>query len=281
MTSYAIRFVLATLLLSTGGCSVQDAANAGGGSTGGGGGNSSDASEAYLFGEWTGTYAKKTSDDAAARSPTTVKAVFKAVRESELAGDFEFAFPLLDGVKVKGTFVDFARRKLHFTIEESNFSSLGLAGSVTPLNYDLVGNSLEISDERILIELTRDGARGTDGGKTQDPAAQGPLGGRWVCTDQAGRRWAFQVRSATQFFLDVTEAGAAALQLDGQVDLLTATTEAKAYDAVLTVTGGNSTKYKGLVLKVKLASESSFDLFRMDKNDLTKVVDQFPCAKTE
>lgn len=240
-----------------------------GGNGSGDGSGEGDATARWLTGDWTGNYKNKDAEEGSSLRETTAKATFKITEDGKRVGDFVFDFPLLEDVKVSGTFRDFAGKSLMLTIKHSDISTIGNSGSTTDMSYDLVGDSLELYNERVRLRLVREGEATDDGGDEGDDGEQkasNPLFYRWTCNDARGYVWEVNVKDASKFTIDVFEDNGASLWMDGSVALQA---EGAAFNAALTVTSAQIAKYEGMELQARLTGAYSMELKRLGQNGET------------
>lgn len=248
---------LSALLLATSlgwlGCGASGVVGAG---AGGGGNPNGDDANAWIVGDWSGTFALKDDDD------TAMSATAKFEVTEDRSGTFSIVLPDNDGATTSGRFQDFAGETLVLDVKTSNISSIGSEGTKSNVDYDLIGNSLKLQNERMLLRLVRDKADdGDDDGDVPDPVQTGLIG-HWGCLDLNGYDWAIQMKSETEFSADVSvkSGGRAPIWLDGSVVKSEAGAE---FDARLTVTDSDVEQYKGLALGFKQTATDLATLTRI------------------
>lgn len=179
---------------------------------------------------------------------------------SEEEGRFLMRLIQTENANVKGTFRNFAGKSLILAIQESTVSTLGLTGSTTDLPYDLTGNSLQISNDRVTLKLMRSGQNQVGPSGSKAPV-EGPVGiyGRWKCKDNLGKIWSSNIRPEDKFSIDVSDPsnGQSYLWLDGRVEK-----GSQGVPDLLIVERSSQSKYKGLVLKTEKSDESNLSLIR-------------------
>ena len=79
------------------------------------------------------------------------------------AGDF-FEIPPGHDAYVEGSYRDFQGKSLMLKVKKSTVSTVGNDGTTTDLSYGLVGNDLELYNDRVLIRLQRPGSSTDTGG---------------------------------------------------------------------------------------------------------------------
>jgi hypothetical protein len=264
-------------LASVAGVACKGAGNQVGGGAPGTQGNGDAAGDAgdWLHGEWTGNYVNKEADAGSTLKETTAHAVFVVDEDSVDSGTFEFTLPMLDDVHVSGTFRDFARKSLMLKINESNLSAVGLSGASTSLDYDMVGDALELSNDRVVFRLLRggDGDDGDDDDDEDDGDGVPSLLGAWSCDDAHGHTWRVNMRSAEAFSIDVYDSGStsAGIRMDGGVVAAAGDTlEAGA----LEVTWCNVADYVGMKLSAERRGNDELRLARLaaDSSEETEVM---------
>lgn len=266
----AIAIVLATSLsiVACDGSGVTEGVGEGDGA----GGEEGDT--AWITGEWAGNVrGKENGQDGANLVETTVEAKFTS--DQAKTGSFEFLMPQLDKVVVKGTFADFAGKSLLLTIKESNFSTLGMPGNTTDLDYALVGDALELSNARIVLKLIRksDGSGAGDGGEDGDTTPSAFVDD-WSCGDQAGRTWKLNLGSENTFAIKVYDVPSPVLMMTGEYTIENET-------VVMNVANSSQTNYVGQLLTAKLEGEGTLRLYRMIRtgNDTATAGDNFTCGR--
>jgi len=272
------KAVIFSIVLATFGCR-----GAGDGSAGqGGDGDGQGGQGTWLAGDWSGDYKNAQAAAGASLNETTVKASFKETGDH--AGDFTFELPLLDKVYVKGTYNDFQGKSLLLNVKESTLSTIGTPGAPTDMNYELVGNSLELSNDRVSLRLLRTGSSDDSSSdqkdNTDDATADEPLLGRWACADKAGDSWQLYVKSITAFSIDIYPPGgsSSSLWLDGGVAIPVGQSDT---DGVLTVTSSANSKYVGMELHAKLQNNAMMTLQRYgtDRNGQKALVETMNCNR--
>jgi hypothetical protein len=237
-------------------CGMGEGVNGGGP----GGGGSGDATEggSWLGGDWKGTYKNKEIEEGSALRETTAVATFKET--AARAGEFEIKLPLLENVAVKGTYHDFQSKSLLLEITESNLSTIGAPKSTTELAYDLVGDGLELHNDRITIRLVR-GETDASGNQNGKDPNQDMIVDDWLCRDANGFSWKFDI-GESRFAVDVFDpsGGRKSIWMKGDVKITRGQTDA---DAVLTVTSAEDTSYVGLELRGNTIGPSGMNLRRM------------------
>lgn len=255
------------------------ACGAGAGVTGGGGGlpGSGDATGtegSWLSGSWKGNYKAKDQDPGSALRETTAEATFKETES--LAGEFSLKLPALENVAVTGTYHDFQGKSLLLDIKESNLSTVGSPKSSAEMTYSLVGNALELSNDRITIRLVRSSGAG-DEQKPDDGKKKDVVIDDWLCKDNQALNWKFKISEAS-FTLDVFDSTGTreGVWMKGDVKITRGTTDA---DAVLTVTSsGQKDKYKGLELRANTMGDNLMNLRRMiESNGQMSVAEIMSC----
>lgn len=242
---------------------VSSACDSGTGVTGaeGNGPSSGDAKSSWLTGGWKGNYKNKEAEEGTTLRETTAEATF--TETEALTGEFEIKLPALDNVSVKGIYHDFQGKSLLLEIKESSLSTIGSPNSSTDMDYDLVGDALELHNDRITIRLVRTAEEAADdeaddeAGKKKDVAIDD-----WLCRDGQGFNWKIDLKE-TSFALDVFDPDGAreSLAMKGDVKITRGSTDA---DVVLTVTSSSEKdKYKGLELRGNTMGDNLMNLRRM------------------
>lgn len=242
-------------------CSGGDGTT-GTGRDGGADRNSADGT-AWITGKWTGTYELKSETP----DRTAAKAEFvDDDNDSKGAGTFKITLPEKDGGLVKGKFQDFANESLMLSVGDSSISTLGIPGSTTSVDYELIGNDLKIYNDRALLRLVRetssadedeDDDSGGGGGSIPDKG----LVGRWACPDRT-YVWRVHFDSETEFSIDIysTDGGSASTWIDGT---FAAPADTSRFDGMLTVNRAELDKYVGMQLGAKRASPTSLLITRL------------------
>ncbi len=244
------------------------ACGAGEGAAGGGGpGSSGDAKEggSWLTGDWKGNYKSKDkeTDDVTALRETSAEATFKETETR--TGEFTIKLPALDKVSVSGIYHDFQGKSLLLEIKQSNLSTIGSPNSSTDMDYDLVGDALELHNERITIRLVRGTGSGDEDVEDGEDPNKDKVVDDWLCRDANAFSWKIEIKEAT-FALDVFDPTGSreSVWMRGDVKITRGQTDA---DAVLTVTSsGQKDKYKGLELRGNTHGTNLMNLRRMVTN---------------
>lgn len=277
MTSILLRLSATCILISLIACSVIDSGN-GGDPNGDGPGTFS----AQMTGNWNGYMRNKTVEAGSALSGNEVVAEFKFT--SETKGTFKIKIPNLENAEAEGTFTDFAGKSLHLKLVKSGISTLGATGSTTSVNYSLIGDTLELSNDRISLELTKSGE---STGSSNDNGTQPTVNdediaiGLWNCSDKFAAVWKFNIKTASTFSIDVFSGSgnASSIWLEGAMGLEVA--DDKTVSGMGLITGSSNDAYVAMRLRMKFANAKSLTVDRMKSKDETdtEIEDTFTCAK--
>lgn len=173
--------------------------------------------------------------------PVTMKIEGKSDKE----GAFAIILKNVENAIVKGSFRNFAGKSLILSITDSNVSYLGLNGSNTDLPYELTGNSLLFSNEKMTLKLTKivekDKEKETPG--EANSAAVGVFS-RWKCQDSNNKVWVLNIKPDKTFNLDIASEKTSRkfLWLDGRIEI------SNDRDFLLIAEDSNNEKYRGLKL---------------------------------
>ena len=245
--------ILAAALAATG-CSS-------GSGTKGEGGFGGDGTNQTLLGAWTGHYGTRSTQIGAPLVDThPAHAVFQG-NQDDTAGQFKIDLTDQTNATVSGTFTRYMNTDLQLQIGFSTISTIG-----TDLQYKMLGNSLELQNDQIALQLTRDTGT-TDGsgnnGSTQQgtgltPGSADPAMGTWICNDPKGNRWQLLTRDNGSFDIDVFAPGAArgGLFLDGTLTITRGKTGSDA-DAELVVNSSSVAKYVGWDYRMNVAGSTA------------------------
>jgi hypothetical protein len=165
-------------------------------------------------------------------------------------------------VRVVASYRIFDNRTLLLDITESNLSAIGLSGKSAILNYELIGDSLSISNESLTLMLVRIESSNQPSDTTDKTSSDSMLG-RWQCRDQAGSLWIVNIRSEELFFIEIyaqsgTQRG---IWMTGD---LTGNQEALKFK----VTKSDVSKYQGMELYGTVSRDgSTLDLKRKDTSE--------------
>ncbi len=275
----SIKFPFFPLLLLVGyGCSGGSGVSGG---LPGATGADAEAQSSWIVGDWKGNYKNKVADEGSSLRETSAVANFIPADDKAKTGTFTFTLPLLEKVEVKGTYHDFQGKDLLLDVTTSNLSTVGLPNTSTDMSYDLVGDALELYNDRITLRLVRGKATtgtGTADG-TDQPAADAVVGD-WICSGINSFSWKITVKDETSFALDVFDprGGRESIWMTGSVAITRGQTDA---DAVLTVTNAKTDKYKGLELRANTLGTNLMNVRRMTTaTDGTKAVTEtMPCNR--
>jgi hypothetical protein len=252
------------------------------------GGEGSDAApttfKGQLTGDWSGHMINKTVTEGSSLRESTVNAEFKFKNDTE--GTFLFTLPSLEKATAKGTFADFAGKSLHLTIDKSSISIVGASSSSASVNYTIIGNSMELSNDRISLQLikgkknppTNSGDDSSEGGTNNKPADN--LVGSWECKDSNGKNWSIVTKSRTEFFAEVYgNSSAPAVWLGGGMTI--ATTEEHGIRATASVINSNNTSYVGMRFYFTFKSDTVIGVERLkSKDDSDETLeDSFDCTR--
>lgn len=276
--TYFIKFPIAMVLTGLLACSVVDGGGNGGDPNGGAG----EASfSTQLTGNWTGHMVNKTVDAGSALRESAVVAEFSFTSETE--GNFKFSVPKVDNAQAEGTFSDFAGKSLHLNLVKSTISTLGMTGSATSITYNMIGSDLELTNDRVSLQMIKSASAKPDAGDGTKPTAteEDIAIGRWVCADRYGNSWKFNIKSKTALSLDVFSGSgnAPAIWLDGSLALTVAANK-KMSGTSLIVSSSNK-DYVGMRLSLQFIDASAMNVDQMKSKDETDSVieDSFQCNK--
>jgi hypothetical protein len=230
-----------------------------------------------LAGEWVGLYKAKQTDTSTVRE---TKAKLTIEPTGNLIGQFKLELPAYDSANVTAMYRDFAGKSLMIDITASNFSTLGLTGSKTDLPYELVGDALELGNERFTLKLARQGktqedtSNSTNNGSTS-LAPSSDLVGRWTCQDSSRYAWKINMKSSTNFAVDIldTVGTQASVWMDGSA---TTTAQGSLYTATLRIDASDVTKYVGKTLILTQKEKDTATLTKPDERTPT-----LACVRTK
>jgi len=130
---------------------------------------------------------------------------------------FLFKLPKVEGASAEGTWENFQGKSWMFHITKSTISKFGAEGDFVELNYELMGRTLSLKNNRIELRLLQPtgvaGPPSSPGGPT-DPNA--PSSGRWYCADTKRNNWSIDIKDES-FFASITKAGTKALWVKGGI----------------------------------------------------------------
>lgn len=218
-----------------------------------------------LAGEWLGLYKAKQTDTSGVRE---TKAKLTIEPTGNLIGQFKLELPAYDSANVTAMYRDFAGKSLMIDITASNFSTLGLTGSKTDLPYELVGDALELGNERFTLKLARQGKSPENTGNANSgatmPTSSSDLTGRWTCQDSSRYAWKVNMKSATTFAIDIldTAGSQASVWMDGTA---TTTSQGTLSTATLRIDASDVTKYVGKTLILSQKEKDSATLAKPDE----------------
>jgi hypothetical protein len=232
-------------------------------------GSEFEESQFGLIGTWEGILINK-AGSAQENSPTTSKAqevsvLVKFEGKTDQEGKFLFNLKDSENALVKGNFKNFAGKSLILSILESNVSALGLTGSNTDFPYELIGNNLLLTNDRMTLKLTR---ANLNPNKESSPEGQSPeksYFARWKCQDVSDRVWLLNIKDDRKFTLDITNAKSSKkfLWLDGRVE------GEEEMKFLLVVERSQIEKYLGMILIGEILKDSKLLIRRraMDENE--------------
>ena len=233
-----------------------------------------------LSGDWSGHLINKTVSDGSSLRESSINAEFKFKNDTE--GTFIFTIPTVENATARGSFADFAGKSLHLTIDKSSISTLGAAASSTSVNYTIIGSSMELSNDRISLQLIKGKKTApTPGGDDSDenkPADD--LVGAWECKDGSGNTWNIVTKSRTEFFAEVIgNSSAPAIWLGGGMTISTAAETGTR--ATASVINSSNTAYIGMRFFFTFKSAEAITVERLKSKDDSDdaVEDTFDCAR--
>lgn len=242
--------------------------------TSGGGADAPDSFKSQLGGFWKGQMTNKTVDVGSALRDQTAEAEFNFKSDSE--GTFEIKLSSLEDAKVEGTFVDFAGKSLHLTIKSSTVSTIGVKGATTVVNYLLIGSNLELTNDRIDLQLIKTKANSSnDTDELEQPSDT--LMGQWRCTDEAERTWDFKIANETDFTADIANQNGVSVWIAGKL----VADQKRESTSLATVTTSADSKNVGMRLKLQLTSNNEMQVERYESKDanVDTVADLFLCKR--
>ncbi len=235
----------------------------GSGDGGGGGGTPGNqdatAAKSSLGGSWGGIYKSKVTDGSSELRQS--QATLLLEEASPQGGKLTLKLTDFNGVGVTANYKVFDNKTLLLEILESNFSPMGLSGKSAVLNYELLGNSLSLSNDTLSILLVRE-----EDSKPKTPDGSEPQEsylGRWQCRDQANSLWIFNLRTKEQFFLEIYPQGG------NQRGIWMSGTMSEALpDYALKITKSDIAKYQGMELTGRFSKDLlTFDITRKDSSE--------------
>jgi hypothetical protein len=235
-----------------------------------------------LTGDWSGHMINKTVTEGSNLRESTINAEFKFKNDTE--GTFLFTIPTLEKATANGTFADFAGKSLHLTINKSSISIVGASSSSSSVNYTIIGNSMELSNDRISLQLIKGKKAPTtnpnddDSDNNNQPADD--LIGSWECKDSNSKTWSIVTKSHTEFFAEVYgNSSAPAVWLGGGMTI--ATTEETGTRASAAVINSNNADYVGMHFYFTFKSATVIGVERLkSKEDSDDTVeDSFECTR--
>ena len=219
-------------------------------------------SSSGLIGSWEGLLIAKSvvSRIESAASPETqeMPIVMKLLGKTDDQGQFFIYEKKTDAVKVSGNFRNFAGKSLMLSINSSNFSLFGLAGSDTDFPYELTGNSLLLSNDRATLKLSRIIDSLNSRGEDEDLSDEKKIFTRWKCEDSMAKDWILQLKPEQKFSLDILSKDSRPqfLWMDGRIE------SGKNYQFLLLVERSSNGKYKGLRLIGEYKNQSEIVIRR-------------------
>ena len=235
-----------------------------------------------LTGDWGGHLINKTVSDGSSLHVSNINAEFKFKNDTE--GTFVFTLPTLENAAARGSFSDFAGKSLHLTIDKSSISTLGASSTSTSVNYTIIGSSMELSNDRISLQLIK-GAKKPAPTPGDDDSDQGNkpadnLVGAWECKDSASNTWNIVTKSHTEFFAEVFgNSSAPAIWLGGGMSI--STTAEAGTRATASVINSSTSTYVGMRFYFTFKSANVITVERLkSKDDSDDTVDDtFDCSR--
>lgn len=223
---------------------------------------------AAFHGVWKGDY-KKLDEEGLELKQTRAKAEFTATDETK--GKFDIRFPEEDDSSTKGLFQIFNHTTLVLEIEESNYSAIGLSGSVAKLDFELSKSIMVLETDEMEILLVRDkkGSISEDGDQTKTKET---ILGRWACVDKADSSWDFSIDEKS-FNVSVTGTGNNYFTMNG--DIASSSDSFSAASLLITYAPESHQAYTGRTLNVS-RTKKGIDVIMVVGD---RQVDQFSCEK--
>lgn len=236
--------------------------------TNGGGGNAPDSFKSRLGGSWKGEMTNKTVDIGSALRNQTAEAEFKFKNDAE--GSFSIKISNVKDASVEGTFVDFAGKSLHLSIDASTISTIGVKDATTVVNYLLIGANLELTNDRIDLQLIKTNAASNNSADNTPKPPQTSLVGQWRCTDNGMRIWSFKINDTSGFTGDIENQNRASVWIKGKLNLEAAT-----------VTESADSDNIGMRLKLQLNGADQLQVSRYESKDpnIVAIADSFFCTR--
>ncbi len=232
-----------------------------------------------LTGDWSGHMINKTVSEGSNLRESSITAAFKFTNDTE--GNFVFTLPTLENATARGSFSDFAGKSLHLTIDKSSISTLGASSTSTSVNYTMIGSSMELSNDRVALQLIK-GAK-KDPQKPDDDSNSAPgddLVGSWACQDSNSKTWSIVTKSRTEFFAEVFgNSSAPAIWLGGGMTI--STTAENGTRAVASVINSSNSNYVGMRFYFTFKSADVIVIERLKSKDDSddSVEDTFECPR--
>ena len=249
-------------------------------------GSANPAATGSFLGQWTGKYANK--DNSANLNETPARAIFTG--NETKSGTFRIELTQITNAFIGGTFTIIDQTSLMLDVKQSTISTIGLAGTQALLNYRLIGNTLELTNDQVKLNFAPDmhapgneanaqpnnqqtnpnSTNGQESGQTG--GKPDPIVGRWFCTDKANNQWQMNLRSDSMFYIEITNtsSGNGGIWLAGSANI--SHIQGKP-DATLKVTTSAIEKYNGMDLQIFLRNETDMDMIRVATGE------EIPCTR--
>ena len=249
-------------------------------------GSANPAATGSFLGQWTGKYANK--DNSASLNETPARATFTG--NEAKSGTFRIELTQITNAFIGGNFTIIDQTSLMLDIKQSTISTIGLAGTQALINYRLIGNTLELTNDQVKLNFAPDlhassndataqpnnqQATPNSGSGQEDGQTGGkpdPIVGRWFCTDKANNQWQMNLRNDSMFYIEITNtsSGNGGIWLAGSVNI--SHTQGKP-DATLKVTTSAIEKYTGMDLEIFLRSDTDMNMIRVATGE------EIPCTR--
>jgi hypothetical protein len=214
-----------------------------------------------IAGLWKGTLDNIGKSAPADHKPSSITATIKT-DDSGQNGTFAFALINDPTAKTEGKFTLFANQKMQLDVASSSLSLLGAAGDASNLDYVLSGRSLELSNDRVDMLLTRqdgNGATGAPNGGDSNLNDGNPLSGKYTCTDQNRQQWRIDFTSESSFSGNVVglASGSSTVWFNGNI----ADDPSGTYKSILTITDSLQGAYNDVKIGAAINSDKTVAMY--------------------
>lgn len=222
-----------------------------------------------ISGIWRGVALEKKED----RKPVNV--------EFNFAENHTFKFRHTDSEEAaaSGTFDNYLGKNLMLKLEQSNITSLGLAGTTIGFEFERAGEDVRLSNNTIEYLLKHKADGEGDAKKPQDPKnpADPLLSGIWHCIDRFENNWTINIADRESFWAIVeSNQSKKPLRISGKIQSFDANTGLG--ELIVTEDSSSTINYTGTRVELQNTSATTMNVTVIPSTNKA-IQSEFGCSK--